>query len=144
MQKIEPLKLTVNGKELTLGVIGFRVYIEATKKIREYKEEAFSRVVGNITRDPLSSSTMAASAVDGYMAGMIVGDYEIRQWLFSPEGEMFLVDYSARKANPDITTDEIEQFYDDMSVDDRQAMGQFFSRCLLKDRYKEPEPAKEG
>ena len=137
--KIDPLTITIDEEEVTFGTIGFRVYVDATLQIRQAKEKAFSRVVAHITQDPLSAATTASSAIDGYMAGMIVSDFEVRQWLFSPEGEYFLFGYSLKRANPDAEESKIEDLFDSMSLENKQSLQEFFVSCITKTL---PEPPK--
>lgn len=136
--KIEPKVVQVNGRDYTLGAIGFRTYLNATQEIRHKKEQAFTRVISQIATDPLASPMSAASAIDSYMSGQIISDSEVREWLFSPEGTIFLVTESLRRANKDISQDEVDEFYDGLSARKKNDIEQFFAKCLLKEEYREP------
>lgn len=137
--KIEPLTVRIGDEDVTFGVIGFRIYVDASEKIRETKEKAFGRVVANLMQDPLSAATTASSAIDGYMAGMIVSDYEVRQWLFSPEGEYFMFSYSIRKLDPAFDEKKIEQLYDEMSFENKFELSRYYTLCITKTLPKQEE-----
>lgn len=137
--KIDPLVIQVNDTDYTLGVIGFRTYLNATEEIRSRKERAFSRILSSIATDPLASPLSAASAIDSYMSGQIITDHEVRSWLFSPEGTIFLVGESLRRADKDVTDDQIDEFYDGLSAKKKAEIERFFAKCLLKDEYREPK-----
>lgn len=138
-------KLTINvdGKDFNFGRVGFGMYLKASEKMRALREAAFQRVVETLPNDPFKAQNAAATAIDIFMGGAVVGEHEIREWLFSPEGIVFMISHALKAGGHTDPEKDAEEFYELMSLEDKAELEGFIFECLRGKSRKQPEPATE-
>lgn len=134
-------KLTINvdGKDFNFGRVGFGMYLKASEKMRSLRETAFQRVVESLPNDPFRAQNAAATAIDIFMSGAVVGEREIREWLFSPEGIVFMVSQALKAGGHAEPDKDAEEFYELMSLDDKAELEGFIFDCLRGKPRNQPE-----
>lgn len=112
----------IDGKEVKFQVLGSMMLVDATKEIRRIRQEAFSKAGGAIcgSNNPEALIGQTVVAIDQYMSQQIPDKNDLRSWLSSFEGALFMIAKAAKKADPRINADEL---FDSMDLDQIEAVG---------------------
>lgn len=134
MQKIQ---VTINDSEVTFSRLGRKFRLDAAVKLRAIRERAFQTAVEKMPTDPVAIMSRASVMLDAFAESVIVTDEALNDWLKTPEGFYFAFSIAAKNANPEMSTDRIEELYESLDEAEYIKLRDFWGEALIGLFYQE-------